>query len=259
MLLFGSELLLTKLVYEVRYDLGNLYLDRCGATINELTERDSSWMVNNVTPQNAPLIHAELGCILNFSSEKIIISLEQNPNARALSEAQIGSFQKLCTETTETIFNILELKKFTRVGFRIWHMISQTSDQKSERWMIDNGLIVVPEKVTSAFSGTHESASSLYVLELNDRKVRLSFAGARRDPVIPVNNQLLKVSKGTRGYEKVLQNMIAKENPVHIVLIDADFSVENPPKPDAQAFIDSSIKILIKSFAQLERLSDDKE
>ena len=39
-------------VYELRYNYGYTYLDRCGATINEILRNKPGWVQNDINPQS---------------------------------------------------------------------------------------------------------------------------------------------------------------------------------------------------------------
>src|SRR5262245_52552735 len=74
----GKPLIIHKVVFELRYRFGYTYLDRCGRTINAIMRESPEWIpVDQVSPQNTPLISLVNKCMFNFSSLKMDFTMER--------------------------------------------------------------------------------------------------------------------------------------------------------------------------------------
>jgi len=66
----GKSAIYHKLVFEVRYEEGWVYLDRCGTTVNRILSTYPDWVVkqDGISPLNALLVNLDSGTHFNFGS-----------------------------------------------------------------------------------------------------------------------------------------------------------------------------------------------
>jgi hypothetical protein len=131
MIFKGRSSICHKLVYEVRYNYGFTYLDRCGITVNKVMKNDPEWILSDASPnpQNAPLISLKNGTRFNFSSLKYDFALDQQVGANKDLKGDISDFIEQTSFISTIVHEMLDLTDFKRVGFRIWYLFSSNSKE----------------------------------------------------------------------------------------------------------------------------------
>jgi hypothetical protein len=238
-----------KLVYEVRYQHGMTYLDRCGTIANRITMTYPEWVLqDSPNPQNAPMIHPLSGMHLNFNALKYDFSLDQSVD-KPLERNDIDDFidQVECLSTI--IHEELELRSFVREGFRIWYVLGMESEEEANQWITNLGIFSVNRSVPTAFEGTIESAGHFVIIATNERKYRISINPAERLERLDVGNlSVLPRSLSRKQREALLGQMKAKRrlrlNPQHIVALDVDAYVEEPIEIVPRDFLTRSVEVI---------------
>src|SRR2546428_5334668 len=118
----GKRAIYHKLVFEVRYEHGMVYLDRCGTTANRIMATYPDWMIKEeaINPQSAPLINLATGTHFNFGTQKYDFSLDQPINKDAeLTSDDISQFISQVESVSQIVHEEFELKNFVRKGIRV--------------------------------------------------------------------------------------------------------------------------------------------
>jgi hypothetical protein len=247
----GRNSILHKLVYEVRYHRGYLFLDRCGVTANRIMSDHPEWIIRNqdLNPQNAPLVSLNNGTTFSFNALKYDFALEQSTAGDALSETDVRDFVTQATAVSAILHEELELREFSRVGFRVWYLFGGQSQEDCEQWIQDLGGFKVDNSVLSAFGGKLLSQNHVAVIESKDRNIRMSINGVESQQQFDLGSEILniqphKLPKGQHELllkqERVRQRISA--NPRYAAMIDVDVFVENPLDAIAFDFISESFK-----------------
>jgi hypothetical protein len=243
-----------KLVFEVRYDQGFTYLDRCGATANRILATDPAWVIrgNNVNPQGAPLIHAVTGTQLTFNMYKYDFSLDQ-PLGReaALTNADITAFVSQVTSISSILHEELSLTRFQRKGFRVWFVFPAESDEDSNDWIKRLGGVTVAPMVSERLDGELESQSHVLVIRRLDRKLRISVNPVERLETLDLGTDALRTlprNLPRAQREAVLEQARARRrilaSPEFAVMIDVDAFVDEPIEVDPGPFISESLQLM---------------
>ncbi|MBN2395994.1 MAG: hypothetical protein JXC36_05985 [Candidatus Atribacteria bacterium] len=249
----NKETIVHKLVYEVRYNYGYTYLDRCGRTINRIMRERPEWSphIKEPNPQNAPLINTKSKSIFNFSALKYDLSLEQQAGIKeALTKKDITEFQEQADYLSKVINDELGLHEFTRIGFRIWYLIATESNLDSDRWVSNLGIIKIDDLIKDIFSGTVENRNFTIVFKGEDRKFQISVNSVERkgipsiidEDVLKVPARQLPKNQQKHLIKQVKAKQTLSSNPSYAVMIDVDSYIENPESIDAVDFINNSIK-----------------
>lgn len=256
--IFGQQANYHKLVYEVRYDHGFMYLDRCGTTSNRITQSFPDWIVSapNVNPQNAPFTHAIKGIKFNFGPLKYDFSLDQRINAEtALRREDIDDFVQEVESVSAIVHEELELSRFIREGFRVWYTFPTKSEAESLDWICKLRGISVQENLPRAFSGILESLSYIVVIKSHERKFRVTVNAVERTEQLDLGSETLRtlprnLSKKQR--EHLLDQLRMKHRllvtPQSAVMIDVDAYVDDPIEISAEDFIPESLKQIEQSL-----------
>ncbi len=256
--ILGRPALYHKLVYEVRYEHGFVYLDRCGTTANRIAQNYPEWIINpqNINPQQAPLVHALTGIQFSFGPLKYDFSLDQRINSDdPLSNQDVGDFVREAEAVSSIVNEELELSKFTREGFRVWYVFPTDSEDDSRDWICRFKGVSIQEQMASAFRGKLESLAYTIVIESEERKFRISVNGVERTEKLDVGSELLRqlprnLPKGQR--KLLLDQLKAKRrlllNPQSAVMIDIDAYIEDPIEIAPTDFMSESLKTIEKAL-----------
>ena len=118
MFINGKSSILQKLIFEVRYDYGYAYLDKCGRVINTIMSALPEWNVTGINLNGASLVNVRDDSALAFSSKNFNFVLEQGPGDDSLTAAHLTNFAEQAETISPIIIEQLGLKDFTRIGFR---------------------------------------------------------------------------------------------------------------------------------------------
>ncbi|MBM4047565.1 MAG: hypothetical protein FJ279_20865 [Planctomycetes bacterium] len=251
MVIAGKASICHKLVFAVEYRFGMTYLDRCGRTMNQIMRLRPEWVLqgSDVNPQNAPLVNLKSGMVFNFSSTHMDVAIEQAGGGKELDEGDVSDFVEQAHFLSGIVVDELELREFTRVGFRVWYLLPSDSKDDSERWIRDLPAFRVSDDLPKAFGGKLEVASYALIIRGVERKYRIAVSAVERHAQIDVPGGLLSVraSKLPKDQHKVfLEQLKAKSrlkaNPEFAAMVDVDAFVEDPVAIDAQDFITHSLE-----------------
>lgn len=235
----GIKGLCHKLVFEVRYEHGLIYLDRCGSTANRVMDTFPEWVLadeGGVNPQNAPLVNLSNGSQFNFGSLKYDFSLEQPINDEAgLTKDDIDLFVSQVDLVGRIVTEELDLKKFLREGFRVWYVFGANSEDHANQLLSGIKAFQTDPILAESFSGQLESEGHVAVIAAEDRKFRIAANVVERLEQLNMGTQSLKVlprKLPKKQREAFLQHLKEKRrviaNPQHAVMIDVDCYLDNP-------------------------------
>ncbi|OHB68178.1 MAG: hypothetical protein A2W17_01675 [Planctomycetes bacterium RBG_16_41_13] len=228
-------------------------MDRCGSIINEIMNNYPAWTQETVPdPQNAPLICLENGMKLNFSTTKYDFSLEQPFGDEAdLTQSDIEKFIDQADSISSLINERLDLKIFTRIGFRIWYIFRAETLAAAENWIKQLlGTVPFDDQITKALNnGIVEARNYAVVIASSDRKFRISINGVESYAKLDIRGNILDVrtSKLHKDQDKYLLKQLKEKkrvakNPHFASMIDIDSFVETPNSVEAKDFIGESLR-----------------
>jgi hypothetical protein len=256
--ILGEQALYHKLVYEVRYEQGFVYLDRCGTTANRIAQNYPEWIINSqsINPQQAPLVHALTGIQFSFGPIKYDFSLDQRISSDApISKEDVNDFIREVESVSEIVNEELELSKFTREGFRVWYVFPTTSERDSRDWICKFRGVSIQKEVTVAFGGALESLGYTMVIDGEERKFRISVNAVERTEKLDVGSEFLRQlprNLPKKQREHLLAQLQAKRrlllNPQSAVMIDVDAYIEDPIEIAPTDFITESLKTIERAL-----------
>jgi len=245
----GKEALLHKVIFELRYDYGFLYLDRCGSLVNSIMELDPLWILANTSPnpQNAPLINLDNYCSFNFSALKMDFSIEQELGKYSIDDDQVDTFITQVDTLTGFVRDTLELKKFNRMGFRIFYLFECSNKEESEDWLSDLKIYKVEPNFITSFHGNIKGQAFSTIIESDDRFFRLQFNSVERTRIVDLGTNILNIpshklsSKQDEHLAKQIREKKKKShNPHYAAMIDIDVYQDKPDIVNPKEFIISS-------------------
>ena len=239
-----------RLIYETRYDLGNLYFDRCGAVINAILRQHPGWEVNDVSPQTGSLRESSTGAAFSFNNRKLDLSHEQPAHEGSVMPAT--DFARLADAFTATVRDGLALADFTRIGFRVWRLFGTESLEAANETIISLGLLS-SERVAVLGIGELAEAVPRFLVRDDQRSTRVSVVAVERKTqadravleAAHVRPERLPEKQTQARVRKAAAERDLREHPQYAVLVDMDHFLEDPAYPELlriQDFVSSSFQ-----------------
>ncbi len=232
-----------KLVFALRYDYGFSFLDRCGSTINDILRQHPDWQVPAVNPQGCALRDPDTEATLHFSSQKLDFSQEVSNSVTTLMP--VDDFAQLAKDLTATIVDRLDLTAFTRIGFRVWHLIPYDSLDRAKEAVKALALVNV-ERMKEIGIEAADEVTSIMVAERETCMTRIAVSavelsalpGRETLEIAKIRAHTLHLSPEQKADRKqaLVDSYKAKkiiENlPQFAVCVDTDHFLRWPPYPD---------------------------
>ena len=261
MYLHGKQGILQKIAFEVRYNFGFMYLDKCGKTLNRVLRDHPEWMMkgDSANPQGTGLVNIDNGCSFSFSAYNYVFGLEMPAGGEALTDNDLRVFIDQ-TEMLSTIVNdSLGLEDFTRIGLRTWHLFEFDSTIEATKWHANLGIYTLSGDLTNTFEATIEAASIAILLSSKERQYRLSLSSVERQAQLDLGEEILNVraSKLSKDQDKFLRRQLEAKrrihaNPLFAAMVDIDAFQEQPISVDPRDFITNSMTQCAESLTKLE-------
>ena len=105
-----------RLVFELRYDRGELYWDRSGRIARALAVQEG-WILQSIDANGCHIWNEDKNLVFSFSPTKLDLSQSQSRDLEELLPH--GEFGAIAEEFSEEVVKTLELKSFPRMGFRV--------------------------------------------------------------------------------------------------------------------------------------------
>lgn len=248
----GKFSVLQRLAFELRYKHGFNYLDRCGRTINTIQREFPEWVVRpaDPNPQSAPMINFVNGCVFNFSTQSLGLTLEKPLGSEALSAEDVGTFGEQVEQLSAIVIDQLSLDSFLRMGCRAFYLFPFDTRQEADEWVLKLGAYQFSDELIKAFGGELSTASVAAVVQSDDRKFRIGFESVERsvqldlgDAVLNVPAHLLPAAERQNQLRKQQRaRKLREQNPPFAVMIDLDSFQEEPQLIEAGQFVRSSVQ-----------------
>jgi len=230
------EPILFKVVFEVRYRFGYLYLDRCGRILNSILQDGAEWVIRAVPqPQAASVTSMRNSATFVYSSDSFSLSVEKATGADGIADEEMVIFSEQADVLGSIVQSNLNVTDFKRIGLRVWYLFPCQNKPEAERWLMQLGLFEIPARVYEAFSGNLDSASASILISTTDRKIRLAATSVERSAVLDLGDTSMVVPPHTLSEKQdiVLRQQLREkrrkqQDPGHAVMIDIDSFIDDP-------------------------------
>jgi len=217
-----SDLKLNRVILELRYDRGYLYLDRCGRTHLKILE-DPEWEFVQASPEITLLKNEKRNLALNFNPLNIRFIQEEVEN--------LNQFKAKTSKIIPIITTELEIKTFKRIGNRYRFILTVGSIEQGEKLIRKTGILNISEDKVSLFGKSMKNSNIVIIIENEYLNYRIELKTVERDDK--------KIPKNLRINEAF--------NPKYGLLIDVDiFTVVDVKTEDFNPddFIQKNYKVL---------------
>ena len=234
----GTQAVVHKLVFELRYDFGYAYLDRAGTAINDILRNNPGWFQDAVNPQQGILRHRETETIFTFNIGNLNLSQSQSENIGDL--LGIDEFAAIAERFADAVRKHLGLEQedFTRIGFRIWQLFEQDSLAQAKRNVKELGLVSL-EKLNEVTGKDPDEVNCSFIVNRAECSTRIAVAPVEQ--AIAVDPATIRQAKQKPHMFREDQKQImldtlkakhrVKRYPQFAILVDMDHYIIDPPYP----------------------------
>ena len=113
-----------RFIFELRYECGELYWDRCGRVARTLAAL-KGWAVQSVDLNGCHIRNEDQNLVFSYSSTKLDLTQSQSEDVSELLPH--GEFAAIAEEFSEIVVRTLEVDSFPRIGFRLWTLYGTES------------------------------------------------------------------------------------------------------------------------------------
>lgn len=229
---------LHKFIYELRYDYGYSYLDRCGATINDILKTNPGWFVDNINHQSGRMSLDGKQVIFNFNSDKLDLSQQQSEKIQRLLD--IEEFSEIANKMTNKVVDRLGLEQFSRIGFRVLRLFRMDSPEESKAKVkslnilsIGNVEKLIDCKVEEvSFSSTIKSTNGNARISVSNLEQNIKIDPATLKALNISSKEVSSLDSKERKPALIRQLKLKKALeycPLYSILVDIDIFIEEPP------------------------------
>lgn len=240
-----KDLLLQKIVFEVRYKQGYRYLDRCGETMIDAENKIKGWIAGEAAPTGGRMVNTTENMLFSFNSSKLDLSQHY---------ADINDYKNFVNYSIkffDLVSKNLGLKEYLRFGLRYWFLYPVDSAQIGRELLHKSHLFGDDKNVEGIFGKKVKDKSVVIVLEEEGKGARISLALALNKGVDTEIEQstptpTIPPHKLPRGQKEAVIKQLKKskksaEDPDVAILLDIDNYINCPQAEHMDVFIKESI------------------
>ena len=236
-------------VFELRYEQGEFYWDRCGRIARQLAAREG-WELKSLDFNGCHICQEEKNLIFSYTPSKLDLTQSQNRDISELMPP--AEFAAIATEFSGIVIEVLDINTFPRIGFRHWTLFGTESIEEASKKIGEVSFFRPCEALSDL--GELSLMSHSVVITRPDFMVRVAIAPFEQQINIAPSVLEAAKAKASHRYPKeqrsiLLQKLKAKkaikEYPAVGMMIDLDAYIEDPEYPDqlsAQTFVENAME-----------------
>ena len=167
-----DNLNLTRVILELRYDDGFLYLDNCGATNLEIIRNFPKWKQGKTSTELSTFREAAKKIELVFNIHHIRFIQDEVDN--------LNQLKKAATEIAPIILKNLQINTFSRVGNRFYYVFPLENIEQGKDILQKSKLIEIPEKKLTLFGKNPKKTRFLVYFQEGNRQYRIELTPIER-------------------------------------------------------------------------------
>jgi hypothetical protein len=227
-----------RFVFELRYDLGQVFWDRAGRIARAIMAGFEGWDFDAIDINRCQLSNHLTHLLMNFGPEKLDLSQTQSIDVPKL--IGIGEFGKSAEVLAAIVVNALELDSYPRIGFRCWFLFPTNNREESHACLQKLKVFRLDASVLQSLGKVSENSHRL-VVDRGAHSVRVAIAPFEQQVNLPASviraakQKARNQSAGQRKaqIDKLKAQKMVSSFPQVGVLLDMDAHIEDPPYPDA--------------------------
>jgi hypothetical protein len=257
-LIKGKEALLRQMVCEVRYQDGQLYLDRCGRLLKTLLSQAPEWVVGTEPTTKGTIVYdLTTGTQLGLSMASASLSLDRSITDEVITEEEADRFLEQIDSVLQLVLDEFEIADYSRVGYREHYYFAFENKDDSEKWLQELGLIQVASSLYQAFEATHDLMSFIVGMQGPTCRYQITLSGIERSAQVPVSAAVLNVrtSAVPKNQKKLLLESMKKQrqrqiNSAFAVVLDIDAFLVDPVELDLRNYVQEHARMGVKRFRE---------
>lgn len=261
----GKQAFLNRLVLEVRFKNGYLYLDKCGRTVNTIQREQVGWLaIDGQSPKGSSMVDAESKARFNLSSQKYDLSLDGGDSDGRITDEQVERFTNQAEELHRIVEDLLELKEYMRLGFRAWYLFGAATEDEAVQMVGELTGMPTPTRLLEAYQAKVSDITHSFTLACDDRNCRLGFTRVERSAdfdlgAVTATIDPRRFPKHSR--ERLLASLkkrkVEREAfPEFGAMVDFDFYVDDPEEIRVDRFIVESFE---RMLPQLRKATEKRD
>jgi hypothetical protein len=199
-----EDLGLSRVIFELRYDEGHLYWDKCGEMILDIQRKVPGWKWDGVSTELAKLKNLLRNMELVFNNSYIRLTQNEVDN--------LNQFKESTEKVTPLIVEKFKIEKFKRIGNRYQYVLPLENPEQGKKIVQNSHFIEISKEKLSLFGKNSTKTSFVVYIENKSLQYRIEFVGIERE-ALPRN---IKVEE--------------RFNPKYGLRVDVDIAIINEVK-----------------------------
>ncbi|MCR9234432.1 MAG: hypothetical protein NXI29_25820 [bacterium] len=228
-----------RFVFELRYDLGQIYWDRAGQIAKDIISvDDNAWDLDSIGLETCKLSCSDLNLHFAFGPNKL--DLSQSQNAETLELLSIGDFCRIAESLSEKVISTLELSSFLRFGFRVWNLYPTDTRDEAITAVKDLKLFSYDQEILKSLGEEISDISHRLVFDRMSHMLRIAVTPFEQEVKLQPS-VLRKAKERARDHPKDQKQVLIDQQkakkmisrlPQFGLLLDLDAYIDDPPYPD---------------------------
>lgn len=266
-LLNGKEPLRRQMVCEVRFLDGHLYLDHCGRLLKKLVKSSPDWILGtDPNPQGTTVFHLVDGVTLSFSLNGASLDLNKTATDDVVDQSEAQQFAQLAEDTLGLVFDELEVKEWSRIGFREHYYFPCESKTDAEEWLRQLGICSVSTTLAESFNCKLDAVGFSAVMDGEECSYRIALNGVERPAQVSIGDTNLSIrpSRLPENQKAALVRTLKKQrqrqiNSAFAVALDIDAYRTDPVELEVAQFIHEGTNHNLKRFRSAIPIANGKK
>jgi hypothetical protein len=243
---------LEKVVFELRYEHGHRYLDRCGETLLQIESRlPQEWIPQEINPSQGSLINPAKDIVFNFNSYKLDASQDHPKDLKDFTAQVSALADVVCTN--------LDLNTFIRIGIRFYYFYPAESIERAEAMVRAANFGTLGPKLSSLFGSEATAQKHIFIFEDGRMGRRIEIGAVRRETgkvpasLLAVEPRLLPRGQRQALAQRLVDARMYSQDPKFAMQIDSDNYELEPESFSVGSFIERNHLFVTDQLLELVR------
>jgi len=221
MILFDN-LKLNRVILELKFEDGFLYLDKCGSILKKIHADFSGWERVRITPDG--------GAVLKNKKDRLELLYSMSFIRFVQTEVEnLNKFRTITSDIIPVIISELDIGRFSRIGNRYLYLFPLKNIEQGEELIKKSDFFTVREEKIGFFGERLKNSRFVFVIESDYLNYRLDIYTIERDDAkLPEN---IKINETyTPKYALQFDIDVFTEKPTNVVDFDSSIFIQKVKK-----------------------------